>query len=376
MRLAFYAPLKPPDHPVPSGDRRMARLLMAALSRAGHEVTLASRLRTWDGAGDPARQARLADLSARLARRFLRRTRARPETAPEAWFTYHPYYKSPDWIGPRVCRELGIPYLVAEASLAEKRAEGPWAAGHRATREALAQARAIIAVNPADLPALKGLGAVHTLAPFLDPELYSAAAANRDAARAALAQEHDLDPDKPWLLAVAMMRSGDKLASYRLLAGAMRECEATPWLLLVAGDGSARAEVEAAFRWAGPRRVRFLGAREPEALPRLYAASDLLVWPAINEAYGMALLEAQATGLAVLAGASGGVPGVVCDGQTGVLVPPGDPHALAVALQDLLARPPALRAMGAAGQVRVAAHHGLDAASARLDSILRAACQA
>jgi hypothetical protein len=45
MRIAFYAPMKPPDHPVPSGDRRMSRLLIAALGRAGHEVELASRLR-------------------------------------------------------------------------------------------------------------------------------------------------------------------------------------------------------------------------------------------------------------------------------------------------------------------------------------------
>ena len=58
MRVAFYAPMKPPDHPVPSGDRRMAALLMQALSLAGHEVELSSRLRSRDGAGDPARQAR------------------------------------------------------------------------------------------------------------------------------------------------------------------------------------------------------------------------------------------------------------------------------------------------------------------------------
>ena len=144
---------------------------MAALARAGHEVTLASSLRTWDGAGDPARQARLADLSARLARRLLRRYRARPKAAPEAWFTYHLYYKAPDWIGPRISRELGIPYLVVEASLAEKRAEGPWAAGHAATLEALAQARAVIAVNPADLPALEGHHAVHAMVPFWTPRL-------------------------------------------------------------------------------------------------------------------------------------------------------------------------------------------------------------
>ena len=52
MRIAFYAPLKPPDHPVTSGDRAMARALIAALKLAGHEVTIASRFRSRD-AGDP-----------------------------------------------------------------------------------------------------------------------------------------------------------------------------------------------------------------------------------------------------------------------------------------------------------------------------------
>ena len=46
MHVAFYAPMKPPDHPVPSGDRRMARLLMQALAHAGHRVVLASRFRS------------------------------------------------------------------------------------------------------------------------------------------------------------------------------------------------------------------------------------------------------------------------------------------------------------------------------------------
>ena len=60
MRIAFYAPLKPPDHPVPSGDRRMAQLLFEALRLAGHEPFLVSRLRSYDGSGDTVRQARLA----------------------------------------------------------------------------------------------------------------------------------------------------------------------------------------------------------------------------------------------------------------------------------------------------------------------------
>ena len=373
VRLAFYAPLKPPDHPVPSGDRRMARLLMAALGRAGHEVELASRLRSWDGAGDALRQARLADLGGRLAARLVRRYRQRPETRPAAWLTYHLYYKAPDWIGPRVARALAMPYLVAEASVANKRAQGPWAGGHAATLAALAGARAVVALNPADVPALPDPARVHVLAPFLDPAPYAKSAADREAARARLAAGHGLDPARPWLLAVAMTRPGDKLASYRLLARALEACAGAPWHLLVVGTGAARAEVEAAFAWAAPGRIRFLGTLEEAALAGLYGACDLLVWPALKEAYGMALLEAQAAGLPVLAGASGGVPAMVRDRETGVLVPPGDPGAFAGALLDLLADPARLRNLGAAAQAHVAAHHGLERAAARLEAILQGA---
>ena len=67
MRIAFYAPLKPPGHPVPSGDRRMARLLIDALGHGGHAVELAAVFRSWEGAGDGARQDRLRRLGAKLA---------------------------------------------------------------------------------------------------------------------------------------------------------------------------------------------------------------------------------------------------------------------------------------------------------------------
>ena len=77
MRVAFYAPLKPPDHPVPSGDRRMARAIVELLGSLGHEVELASRLRSHDREGVPARQERLRRLGGRLAARLVRRYQAR-----------------------------------------------------------------------------------------------------------------------------------------------------------------------------------------------------------------------------------------------------------------------------------------------------------
>src|SRR5918992_973730 len=107
MRIAFYAPMKPPDDTVPSGDPRMARLLMGALAYAGHEVELASRFRSRDGTGIWLRQDRLRHLGGMLASRLVTRYRARAERErPRAWFTYHLYYKAPDWLGPHVTRQL------------------------------------------------------------------------------------------------------------------------------------------------------------------------------------------------------------------------------------------------------------------------------
>src|ERR1700675_3941373 len=114
MRIAFYAPLKPPDHPVPSGDRRVGRLFLDALRLAGHEPFLASRLRSFDGMGDPARQVRLAELGRRSAARLLRRWQVTPGTAPELWFTYHLYYKAPDWLRPAGRTAPRVPHFLAQ----------------------------------------------------------------------------------------------------------------------------------------------------------------------------------------------------------------------------------------------------------------------
>src|SRR5688572_16923417 len=97
MKIAFYAPLKPPDHPVPSGDRQMARLLIAALSRGGHEIEVVSRLRTHMGQPDPERMQSLQAVSKKETTRIAGQWRV--DGAADAWFTYHPYYKAPDFIG-------------------------------------------------------------------------------------------------------------------------------------------------------------------------------------------------------------------------------------------------------------------------------------
>lgn len=375
MRVAFYAPLKPPTHPVPSGDRRMAQLLMTALARAGHTVDLALRFRSYEGSGELERQTRLAGLGGRLAHRLIERFMDVPASErPDLWITYHLYYKAPDWIGPRVAAALKIPFVVVEASLAGKRSGGPWSLGHEATIAALRRANAVISLNPADdagvRPYLAAGGRLHHLKPFLDPAPFAAAAAARIRHRAALARKYGLPQDAPWLLTVAMMRAGDKLASYRVLGEALMRCREREWRLLVVGDGAAREDVATALAPLGSRVV-FAGSCAEPALPPIFAACDLYVWPAINEAYGVAILEAHAAGLPVVAGRTGGVPELVTDGRTGLLAPPGNIEAFADAVRALLDDARRREAFAAAARAKVAAEHDIAAAGLALDAILR-----
>lgn len=374
MRIAFYAPMKPPDHPVPSGDRHMARLLIAALEQSGNDVTLACRLISRDGRGDALRQARLQRLGDRLADRLLNRyARAPRSQLPELWLTYHLYYKAPDHIGPKIARTLDIPYVVAEASVAPKRAGGPWDLGHRAVLNALGVAKGAITLNPADAACLDPALPQLLLPPFLDPKPYELARRKRPAHRKALAERFRLNPEKPWLLTVAMMRPGDKLASYQLLAAALQGVTSKNWELLVIGDGSAASEVRAAFQKYGNERNApcWAGALEGEALPQIYAAADLFVWPAIREAYGMAILEAQAAGLAVVAGREGGVPAIVEDSQSGILTPPGDSQAFAAAISRLIAEPGLREEMGRKAAARVSQSQNLEVSATRVAAFLK-----
>ena len=119
----------------------------------------------------------------------------------------------------------------------------------------------------------------------------------------------------------------------------------------------------------GPR-IRWRGALGESAVAAALADADLFVWPAINEAFGMALLEAQASGLPVVAGASGGVSAVVADGTTGILVPPGDPVRFAAALRLLIRDSGRRTAMGMAARARILRDHDLAPAALRLRAIL------
>jgi len=124
-------------------------------------------------------------------------------------------------------------------------------------------------------------------------------------------------------------------------------------VLNVIGTGPRLTQYQALAGELGvAEQVRFLGFVDHEEMPRHYQQADLLVLPSRRESFGLVLAEAMACGLPVVATTAGAISEVVEDGRTGILVPPGDPVALAHAITSLLDAPATMRAMGQRGRER------------------------
>lgn len=129
--------------------------------------------------------------------------------------------------------------------------------------------------------------------------------------------------------------------------------EAGPLMVLLAGAGSLRETLEADVRHRGLSDiVRFLGRRSD--IPDLIAISDVIALPSLAESFGLSLVEAMALGKPVVASAVGGIPEVVGDGDTGLIVPPGNSAALKSALVRILKNRELASKLGEAGRERAA----------------------
>ncbi|MEL6750637.1 MAG: glycosyltransferase family 4 protein [Pseudomonadota bacterium] len=354
MRIALYCPLKPPHHPIPTGDRTIARNLVSGISAVGHDVILASDFIAYMKRPDldllvERKAAALAEADAVIARLA--------DAPPDVWLTYHPYDKAPDWIGPTVCDHYEIPYLTVEAA----RTAQPGFAAHRAAAQAgIQRADLHMVMKGSDrdyLAELLGSDAkLRPLPPFIDTF------------------EPRFGPVKttPVLLAVGQMRPGKKAHNFRMLADALKRIADRRWSLVLVGDGPARAEVNAMFAPFGDR-VIFTGAVSRDSVVDEMAAADIFVWPGWREPIGMVYLEAQSLGLPIAAFADMGVPLVVAHGETGLLAQADDVADLSASIARLLGEPGLRATLGRNGPAHVRTNHSLLAAGQRLDRAFREA---
>lgn len=358
LRIAFYAPLKAPTHPVPSGDRLMAQSLLRCLEKAGHQVELVSELRAYLGdSSNVAGWLALQDGAAAEVNRIAGQWGQHGK--PDVWFCYHPYYKAPDLLGPALCGRFGVPYVTAEASLSARRDIGIWAEMQVLVRRAVKKAGLNLCLTQRDAAGLERVdpkAKLARLAPFIDVSAFVAVA----------------QPEPGHLVTVAMMRAGDKVESYRRLAAWLVLLPpGLDWRLSVVGDGPMRADVQAMFG-GFDGRIHWRGQLARPEIAALLARASAYVWPGCGEAYGLAYLEAQSAGVPVVAQRVAGVPEVVVDGVTGFLTEPNDDAAAAVAVSLLLRNADLQRQMGQAAQRRVLRDHAFAGAAQRLDALLQA----
>ena len=166
----------------------------------------------------------------------------------------------------------------------------------------------------------------------------------------------------PWILTVARLEWHKGIDTVIQALPAVRAAHPTA-RYVVAGMGPRQPQLEQlAARLGLGDAVKFLGFVPDDALPALYNAVDLYVGASryhelLVEGFGISLVEASASGIAVVGGRSGGVPDAVRDGETGILVDPEQPAAVAAGISRLLADEPLRRRMGAAGRRAVETYY-------------------
>lgn len=186
-------------------------------------------------------------------------------------------------------------------------------------------------------------------------------------------------PQRGILLTVARLERHKGIAT---VLRALRELEDMELTYVVAGEGSAARELkQMALDLGVGRRVRWLGCVPEDDLAALYNTAELYVGISEEtglevEGFGLSFLEAAASGLPVIAGASGGVADAVVDGETGYLVEPKAVPQLVLVLRQLFSNPELRLRLGAAGRLRVEREFAWDRVCRELDHLEEAIRQA
>ena len=136
---------------------------------------------------------------------------------------------------------------------------------------------------------------------------------------------------------------------------------------LVAGDGPDREALTAQIDGLGVKNVQLLG--RIDSIPTLLAAADIACVPSLTEGQGIFALEAMAAGLPVVASNVGGLPEMIEDGVTGLLIPPSSPDAIATAISQLRRSHDLRTRLGLAAQAKAQAIGNIDDMIASIEAV-------
>ncbi|MCK9926807.1 glycogen synthase [Frankia sp. Mgl5] len=382
MRVALFTREYPPDVYGGAGvhveylARELARLVdltvhcegdprpsLDTADTAGTAVVEAHR--PWpalDGANDALRIASM-DLSMAAA---VNRAGGADVVHSHTWYT--------NLAGHLTSLVQGIPHVMTAHSLEPRR---PWKAeqlggGYRLSswceRVAISAAAAVVAVSEgmrADIldayPEVDP-GRVHVIRNGIDTDEYT------PDDRTDVLERYGVDPDRPSVVFVGRITRQKGLP---VLLRAAARLDPSAQLVLCAGAPDTPEQLAEVTGLVDGLRASRDGVvwlsgmlAKPEVI-QILSHATVFVCPSVYEPLGIVNLEAMACGTAVVASRVGGIPEVVASGETGLLVPPDDPVALAAAINEVLADPGRAAAMGRAGRDRAVAEFGWPAVAER-----------
>lgn len=329
------------------------RELREFLVKQGQQVEVASSLRSRWIYWKPLDLLRLRPERRRICTRL-------QNDPVQLWLTYHTYYKAPDLLGAPCCKTLGIPYVIFQGIYSTKRRRKLKSLpGFMLNRSALLAARMVYTNKRKDEKNLHRLlpqEKVCYLAPGIQPDLFSFDASLREELRVRWQVG-----DRQVVLSTAMLRPGVKTEGIRQVIRSCAELvrRGRKLLLVVIGDGRNRQLLEDEAREHLGAACLFLGRVDRLELYRYYSGADLFAFPGIEESLGMVYLEAQSTGLPVVAHGDWGASEAVVDQQTGLLTPAARPEEFTAAIEKLLAEDGLRTAMGRAGRTHIRDNHDL-----------------
>lgn len=365
--IAFYAPIKPPDHPIPSGDRLIAQNVLKALEITGVNVELASRFIAYSKRHDASiLEDRKINALAEANRLIAHYNTLANSSQPDLWLTYHPYCKAPDWIGSTVSKALGIPYVTLEAAKTGQGGEQDlWQEWRKEAQAGILTADRHLVFKPSDWSYLSSLlnseAKLFKLDPFIDAETV-------ELAEPMSLPEH-WNKSTPILITTGMMRKGKKVENFNILAKTLTDLD-EDFNLIIVGGGPEEEAIKQAFSKIDARRIHWTGQIEHAEVLRWMRSSDVFVWPGWKEPIGMVYLEAQLQELPIVAFKSMGVPLVVEHKHTGLLAPEDNLEALQDHIRVLLLDTQLRKDMGINARSKVLSSHGIHAAAQRLEETL------
>lgn len=157
---------------------------------------------------------------------------------------------------------------------------------------------------------------------------------------------------------------------HKYLLEALNQIKTIPWILWVVGDGSLKTQLERLAKDLNMReRIIFLGARKN--IPEILSGIDIFVMPSLWEGLGLAVLEAAAAGKPIVASRVGGIPEIINDGETGILVEPKNVKSLADGLEHVLLGVAEAKAMGERARKFVSENYGVERVAGDYEKLYR-----